>query len=61
MGMAADGAWPLEQTLNPISTVRSMWSLLEIDQVLSKEKLFNNIMISYMYTAQGEGKITLAE
>ena len=25
------------------------------------EELFNNIMILYMYTAQGQGKITLAE
>ena len=27
----------------------------------SEEKLFNNIMILYMYIAQGQGKITLAE
>ena len=25
------------------------------------EEKFNNIMILYMYTAQGQGKITLAE
>ena len=43
-----------------ISTLGLTWNLVEIDQVVSEEK-FNNIMIIYMYTAQGQGKITLAE
>ena len=34
---------------------------MEIGQVVSEEKLFNNIMILYMYTLKGQGKITLAE
>ena len=34
--------------------------MVEIGQVVS-EKLFNNIMILYMYTAQGQGKLTLKE
>ena len=34
---------------------------MKIGQVVSEEKLFNNIMILYMYTAQGQGKKTLAE
>ena len=60
MSMTVNGAWPFEQTLNPVSTVPT-YNLVEIGQVVSKEKLFNNIMILYMYTAQGHGKITLAE
>ena len=35
-----------EQTLNPVSTEGSTWN-----QLISEEKLFNNIMILYMYTA----------
>ena len=35
--------------------------MTEIGQVVSEEKLFNNIMILYMYIAKGQGKITLAE
>ena len=30
---------------------------VEIGQVVSEEKLFNNIMILYMYTEQGQGEI----
>ena len=33
----------------------------ENGQVVSEEKLLNNIMILYMNTALGQGKITLAE
>ena len=32
-----------------------IWNLVEIGQVVSEEKLFNNIMILYMYTTQGQG------
>ena len=56
-----NGAWPFEQTFNPVSTVRSTWNLVKIDQVVLEEKLFKNIMILYVYTAQGQGKITIAE
>ena len=35
--------------------------LVEIGREVSEKKLFNNILILYMYTAQGQGKITLAE
>ena len=34
---------PFEQTLNPISTVGSMWNLVETGLVVSEE-LFNNSM-----------------
>ena len=34
---------------------------VEIGQMISKEKVLNNIMILYMYTAQGQWKINLAE
>ena len=34
---------------------------MKIGQVVSEEKLLNNVMISNMYTAQGQGKITLTE
>ena len=61
MGMTVNEAWPFEQTLNPVSTVGSTWNLVEIDQLISEEKVFNNIMILYMYTAYRQGKITLAE
>ena len=61
MGMTVNGAWPFEQTLNPVSTVGSAWNFVETGQVVSEEKLFNNILILYMYTAQRQGKITLAE
>ena len=44
-----------------ISTVVSMWNLVEIGQVISEEKLLNYIMLLYMYTAQRQGKMTLAE
>ena len=46
--------------LNSLSTVEVTWNLVEIGQVGSDEKSLNNyIMILYMYTAQGQGKITL--
>ena len=61
MGVTVDGAWPFEQTLTLVSTVRSTWNLVKTDQVVSEEKLFNNNMMLYMYTAQGQGKITLTE
>ena len=40
-------AWPFEQTLNPISTEGSTWNvyLVKFGQVVSEEKLFNNIII----------------
>ena len=63
MGMTVNGARPFEQILNPVSTVWSAWNLMKIGQVVSwnlvkigqvvsEEKLFNNIMFLYMYTAQ---------
>ena len=39
-------------TLNPFLTVGLTWNLVKIDQVVSDEKLFNNIMILNMYTAR---------
>ena len=59
--MTVNGAWPFEQTLNPVPTVGSTWNLVEIGQLISEGKVFNNIMILYMYTAYGQGKINLAE
>ena len=53
-------ASPFEQTLNPAST-ESTWNLVKIIQVVSEEKLFNNIIILLVYTAQRQGKISLAE
>ena len=47
MGMTVNGVCSFEQTLNHISTVGSMWTLVEIGYVVSEE-LFNNIMILYM-------------
>ena len=35
--------------------------LVKNSQVVLEEKLFNNIMILYIYTVQGQGKITLTE
>ena len=61
MGMTVNGAWPFEQNFNPVSTVGSTWNLVKIGQIVSEEKLFKNIMISNMYTAQRQGKITFAE
>ena len=61
MGMTVNKAWPFEQTLNPFSTVGSTWNLVEIGQLISEEKVFDNIMIIYRYTAYEQGKITLAE
>ena len=60
IGMTVNGACPFEQAVNPVSTVGSTWNLVKTGQVVSEEK-FNNIIILYMYTAQGKGKITLAE
>ena len=51
MGMTINGAWPFAQTLNPIPTVGSTWNLVEIGQVVSDQKLFNNTIVLYMYTA----------
>ena len=51
MGMTVNGAWPFEQTLNPVSIVGLTWNLVEIGQLISEDKVFNNIMILYMYTA----------
>ena len=59
--MTVTGAWPFEQTLNPVLTVGSTWNLVEIGQLISVEKVFYNIMILYIYTAYGQGKINLAE
>ena len=58
-GMTGNG--PFEQTLNPVSTVGLTWNLVEIGQLISEDKLFNNIMILYMYTTLGQEKINLAE
>ena len=51
----------MSKTVNPVSTVHvgSTWNMAKIGQVVSEEKLFNNIMILYMYTALGHGRITL--
>ena len=55
MGITVNGAWLFEQTLNPVSTIGSTWNLLETGQVVSEEKLFNNIIL-YISTAEaGEG------
>ena len=51
MDITVNGAWPFKQTLNPVSTVGSTWKLVENGQQISEEKVFNNIMILYMYTA----------
>ena len=48
-----------EQTLDPVSTAR-LTCLVEIGQEVTEE-LFKNIMILYMYTVQGQGKITFTE
>ena len=37
--------------LNPFSTVGLIWNLVEIGQLISEEKVFNNIITLYMYTA----------
>ena len=43
------------------SSAGSIWNFVDISQVASEEKLFNNFMILYMYTAQRQGKVNLAE
>ena len=53
-------ASPFEQTLSRVST-ESTWNLVKIIQVVSEEKLFNNFIILLVYTAQRQGKISLAE
>ena len=58
--MTVDWAQQFEQTINPISRVGPTWSLVDFGQVVSEE-MFNNIMILYMYTAQKQGKISLAD
>ena len=35
MGMTVNGAWPFEQTFNPVSTVGLTWNLVEIGQLIS--------------------------
>ena len=60
MDMTVDEAWAFKQILHPVSTVGSIWTLVETGQVVSAD-LFNNIMIFYMYTAQGQGKTTFTE
>ena len=52
MGMPVNEAWPFEQAVNPVSTVGATWWVWRV---------FNKIMILYMYAAQEQGKITLAE
>ena len=39
-GMTVNGAWSFEQTLNHISTVGSIWNLVEIGKVASEESWF---------------------
>ena len=51
MGMTVNGVWSFESSLNPVSTVGSTWNLVEIGQLISEVKVFNNNMILYMYTA----------
>ena len=49
-----DSQWSLTDllnTLNPVSKAGATWNLVEIGQLISEEKVFNNIMILYMYTA----------
>ena len=41
----------LKKTLNPVQTVGLTWNLVKIGQVVSEEKLFNNIMILYMHSS----------
>ena len=48
MGMTVNGVWSFEQTFYPFSTVGSTRNLVENGQVVSEEKLFNNIIILYM-------------
>ena len=48
MDMTVNG--PFEQTLKLVSTVGLTWNLVEIGQLISEEKVFNNIMILYMCT-----------
>ena len=38
---------------------RSDMKLVKIGQVVSEEKLYTNIMILYMYTTHGQGKVNL--
>ena len=47
---------PFQQTFIPVSIVGSTWNLVEIGKVVSEGKLLNNIMVLYMYTAQGQGR-----
>ena len=60
IGMTVEGAWQFEQNLYPISTVGLPWNLVKIGQVVSEEKLFNNVMTLYI-NQHGQGKIILAE
>ena len=61
MDMAAillNGADPFEQIGNTLSTEGPMWNLEKIAQAASK-KQFKNYTTLYMYTAHGQGQITL--
>ena len=61
MGMAAilvNGAEPFEQIVNILSTGSHMWNLMKIAQAVSEKKTFKNIIMLYMYIAQGQGQIT---
>ena len=59
--MTVNGVWPFEPAaLNPVSTVGLTWNLVETGQKVSEE-LFDNFTVLYMYTVQGQGKITIIE
>ena len=61
MGMAAilfNGAEPLEQIVNILSTEDPMWNLVKTVQAVSEKKTFKDFTISYLYTAWGQGQIT---
>ena len=54
-----NGTEPFEQIGNTLSTGGPMWNLMKIAQAVSVKKTFKNYTILYMYTAQGQGQITL--
>ena len=63
MGMTAilfTDAEPFEQSVNIPSTEGLMWNLVRIGQVVS-EKMFKDLMVLYLYIAQGQGQITPGE
>ena len=64
MGTAAilfNGAEPFKQIDNTPSTDRPMYNLVKIGQAVSEKKTFKDYVILYMYTAQGQGQITLRD